>query len=140
METYRKLTSEEFEAALALRIKVFVDEQNVPLEEEHDKFDEQAVHFGIFHGETLVGTGRLLTQGKEAKVGRVAILKGFRGEGLGSKLLELMLAEAKEKGCTECIVDAQLQAIPFYSRLGFVAEGDEFLDGGIPHRRMRLRL
>lgn len=140
MKVYRKLTPEEFERALAIRIKVFVDEQNVPPEEEHDKYDQQAEHFGVFFDGALVGTGRLIRQGQAAKIGRIAILKEFRGQGLGSELIRTMLKTAQAGGIRECIVDAQIKALGFYAQLGFVAEGEDFLDGGIPHRTMRLQL
>lgn len=137
---YRKLTQGEFEQALALRIKVFVDEQNVPLEEEHDKYDELAEHFGVFSNGMLVGTGRLIRREREAKIGRIAILPEYRCRGLGRELIRMMLKKAREGGYTECIVDAQLGALEFYAKLGFVAEGEDFSDGGIPHRKMRLQL
>lgn len=135
----RKLSDQEFEQALKIRIKVFVEEQNVPLEEEHDEYDQQAEHFGIFSGKTMIGTGRLLKQDQTAKIGRIAILEEFRGVGLGSKLIRAMLSAAKTAGSKECVVDAQIQALPFYTGLGFKAEGDNFLDGGIPHLKMRLQ-
>ncbi|HHY16267.1 MAG TPA: GNAT family N-acetyltransferase [Firmicutes bacterium] len=140
MQVYRKLTEQEFEQALAIRIKVFVDEQNVPFEEEHDTFDEKAEHFGIFLDDVLVGTGRLIRQAESAKIGRIALLREFRGQGLGSELIRTMLKAAKAGGSRECTVDAQLGALGFYARLGFIEEGEDFFDGGIPHRTMRRQL
>ncbi len=139
MEVYRKLTAQEFEQALAIRIKVFVDEQNVPLEEEQDKHDLRAEHFGVFLDSVLVGTGRLIRCGKTAKIGRIALLPESRGQGLGSKLIRTMLTAAKAGGSRECRVDAQIGALGFYAQLGFIEEGEDFLDGGIPHRAMRLQ-
>ncbi len=127
LQVYRKLTAQEFEQALAIRIKVFVDEQNVPFEEEHDTFDEKAEHFGIFLDDVLVGTGRLIRQAESAKIGRIALLREFRGgQGLGSELIRTMLKAAKAGGSRECSVDAQLGgALGFYARLGFIEEGGE---------------
>ena len=135
---YRQLTREEFPQALEIRIKVFVEEQNVPLEEEHDCYDMVAQHFGVFLGEQLVGTGRLVLQGQVGKIGRVAILSEFRGRGLGNGLVRTILTTGQRQGLREFVLGAQIQAMNFYANLGFVAEGEVFLDGGIPHRTMRL--
>lgn len=135
---YRQLTREEFPQALEIRIKVFVEEQNVPLEEEHDCYDMVAQHFGVFLGEQLVGTGRLVLQGRVGKIGRVAILSEFRGRGLGNGLVRTILTTGQRQGLREFVLGAQIQAMNFYANLGFVAEGEVFLDGGIPHRTMRL--
>lgn len=135
---YRQLTREEFPQALEIRIKVFVEEQNVPLEEEHDCYDMVAQHFGVFLGEQLVGTGRLVLQGRVGKIGRVAILSEFRGRGLGNGLARTILTTGQKQGLREFVLGAQIQAMNFYANLGFVAEGEVFLDGGIPHRTMRL--
>lgn len=135
---YRQLTREEFPQALEIRIKVFVEEQNVPLEEEHDCYDMVAQHFGVFLGEQLVGTGRLVLQGRVGKIGRVAILSEFRGRGLGNGLVRTILTTGQKQGLREFVLGAQIQAMNFYANLGFVAEGEVFLDGGIPHRTMRL--
>lgn len=138
--TYRSLTNKEFPAALAIRIKVFVEEQHVPLEEEHDSFDQIAQHFGVFQASTLIGTGRLLFEDRVAKIGRIAILKEFRDLGLGRALLQAIIAAGQEQGYQEFVLGSQLQALDFYEKLGFRAEGSIFQDGGIPHRQMRLDL
>lgn len=135
--TYRQLDALEFAQALELRIKVFVDEQKVPLEEENDSSDEKAQHFGVFYEGYLVGTGRLVIQGSEGRIGRIAILPEFRGQGLGSSLISFILETGKSQKIKDFVLGAQLQAIPFYAKLGFKAEGEVFEDGGIPHRTMR---
>ena len=137
--TYRGLQPQEFSAALQIRIEVFVEEQKVPLEEEHDMYDQTAQHFGVFLDERMVGTGRLILMGNIGKIGRVAILREFRGRGLGCALIRTIIDTAKRQGVVEFILDAQIQALDFYQKLGFEAEGDLFLDGGIPHRTMRYR-
>jgi predicted GNAT family N-acyltransferase len=130
------------DACFRIRTVVFVEEQNVPLEEEMDSYDATAVHFLLVTAcdDTPVGTARLLDKEGEAKIGRVAVLKGFRGVGLGLVLMEGVMAEARRLGFREAVLDAQTYAIPFYERLGFAAEGEEFLDAGIPHYRMRREL
>jgi len=135
--TYRELKQYELSQALRIRIEVFVEEQKVPLEEEHDSWDLTAKHFGVFSGDTLVGTGRLVNNDKTGIIGRVAILKSFRGLGLGSGLICHIVQIAKEMQMKEILLGAQVQALNFYERLGFLAEGPLFLDAGIPHRTMR---
>lgn len=136
----RELRPPEEAEAMAIRIKVFVEEQNVPLQEEYDDYDKAARHFGVFLNDLMVGTGRLLVLNGRGKIGRVAILKKYRGRGLGRLLLENIIAAGREQSLREFVIDAQLQAIDFYTGLGFRAEGEVFLDGGLPHRVMRLHL
>jgi predicted GNAT family N-acyltransferase len=85
----------------------------------------------------LLGTGRLLPDGH---VGRMAVLPQARGTGVGSALLAALLQAARARGDREVALSAQTHAIPFYERFGFVAEGEEYDDAGIPHRRMRRAL
>lgn len=134
---YKELRRDEFSQAMKIRIAVFVEEQKVPLEEEHDRNDLTARHFGVFLDGRLVGTGRLIVHRQTGIIGRVAILRDFRGQGLGSGLLRAMIGWAKFQGVVEVTLGAQLQALHFYETLGFKAEGPVFQDGGIPHRTMR---
>lgn len=137
---YRELMPHEFKEALTIRIKVFVEEQHVPIEEEHDSYDQVAQHFGVFLDRAMVGTGRLVTQGQSGKIGRIAILKEFRGQGFGRALIETIITSGENQGLVEFVLGAQLQALDFYEKLGFIPEGAIFLDGGIAHRTMRLRI
>ncbi len=134
---YRELQHGEFSQAMKIRLEVFVEEQQVPLEEEHDSHDLTATHFGVFQGGSLVGTGRLMIQERIGTIGRVAILREFRGLGLGGELIQAMIKHAKDWGVEELLLGAQVQALGFYEKLGFRAEGPVFQDGGIDHRIMR---
>ena len=136
----RLLMPSELWEALTIRIKVFVEEQLVPLEEERDAYDDTALHFGVFVEDKMVGTGRVVLIDKKGKIGRVAILPEYRGFGIGTKLMETILRTCEEQGLTEAFLGAQLQALDFYGKLGFSAEGPIFDDGGIPHRLMRRSL
>ena len=133
-------TSADHEACYDIRKTVFVEEQAVPLELELDEYDDAATHFLLRDGDTPLATARLLDKHGRAKIGRVAVLEGMRGRGLGLLLMRAVLEEARRQGFTEAVLDSQTYAIPFYERLGFVAEGDEFDDAGIPHFLMRGRL
>lgn len=124
----------DFALCFALRWEVFVGEQNVPADEEADEHDATARHFlALYHGEPA-GTARALVKAPGLiKIGRVAVRKPFRKSGIGAALMR-----AVEASCPNAafMLDAQTQALPFYERLGYAAEGDMFTEAGIAHRRM----
>lgn len=133
-------TVAERRTAFALRARVFVDEQGVPSDEEIDERDEtDAEHVLAFRGEEAVGTGRLVPNGRTAKIGRFAVVPSARGRGVGALLVRHCIDMARGRFDT-LILDAQLPVIGFYERFGFVAEGPVFDDAGIAHRRMRISL
>ncbi|MEC8051020.1 MAG: GNAT family N-acetyltransferase [Myxococcota bacterium] len=142
-------TADALEAALELRVRVFVDEQRVPHEEEVDDYDALPEEYvGALHvlssrrGEAL-GTGRLIyakRPDETAKIGRVAVSQSARGLGVGRAVMELLHEEARKRGISEVELGAQLHAIPFYEKLGYQAYGDVFLDANIEHRMMRIDL
>lgn len=120
-----------------IRLEVFVQEQQVPLEEELDARDAQCLHAVAYDADgQAMGTGRLLPDGH---IGRMAVRKAWRGQGVGSLLLNALMDAARRRGDAEVVLDAQLHARPFYARHGFVEEGGTFMDAGIPHRVMRRR-
>lgn len=122
------------DAARPIRYEVFVLEQGVPLEIEWDDMDPLCVHAVAYDEGRAVGTGRLLPDGH---IGRMAVLGTVRGKGVGSALLDALTAQAKARGDKAVILNAQTHAAPFYLRHGFVPEGGEFIEAGIPHLRMR---
>ena len=129
------------EAAFDIRRRVFIEEQEIPEAEEWDDADATATHFLATEAGQPAGTARLIAAGPVAKIGRVAVLPEFRGTGLGHGLMLHILDHARTRGFTASVIEAQVYAIPFYARLGYVAEGPEYDDGsGILHRVMRLAL
>ncbi|WP_456380917.1 GNAT family N-acetyltransferase [Thiolapillus sp.] len=122
------------EALRLVREKVFVEEQQVPVALEWDGLDPQCLHLIAEDADgNPIGTGRLLPDGH---IGRMAVLKEWRGRRVGTKLLHGLMEEGRKKNFATLILAAQLQAIPFYEKAGFHAEGDVFDDAGIPHRNM----
>jgi predicted GNAT family N-acyltransferase len=124
-------------AAFALRREVFVWEQHVPEEIEHDADDMTATHFvAICEGE-VVGTLRLVDYPEHVKIGRVAVRHHFRGRGIARQMIEAAMAHSRQHGRERFYLTAQLDALGLYQRLGFVAFGARFMDAGIPHLAMR---
>ena len=115
-------------------MEVFVVEQKVPEDEERDDWDETARHFLALVDDQPAATARALAKTPGLmKIGRVAVRAPYRGTGLGARLMRAV--EAEYPGAA-LMLDAQLQALNFYAKLGYVPEGPVFDDAGIPHRRM----
>ena len=132
------MTWEEARAeAGPIRFAVFVDEQKVPVEMELDEHDAVCVHVIARDDGRAVGTGRLLPDGH---IGRMAVLKTWRGKGVGAAMLKVLMAAARERGDKEVVLSAQIQALDFYRKHGFASEGPEYPDCGIPHQDMRRKL
>jgi predicted GNAT family N-acyltransferase len=132
------MTWEEARAhAAPIRFSVFVEEQGVPLDIELDEHDAFSIHALAFDEEKAVATGRLLADGH---IGRMAVLKEWRGRGIGSLLLQTLVEKARERGDREVALAAQVHAVPFYRAHGFVEEGAEYLDAGIRHQAMRRQI
>jgi predicted GNAT family N-acyltransferase len=123
--------------ASPIRFTVFVDEQKVPVELELDEFDPLSCHALALAGDEAIGTGRLLPDGH---IGRMAVLAGWRGRGVGALLLQALIDEAQRRGMTRVVLNAQTHALGFYARFGFVPEGEEYEEAGLPHRTMSRRL
>ncbi|MBB3046413.1 putative GNAT family N-acyltransferase [Litorivivens lipolytica] len=124
-------------ALQAIRRQVFVQEQSVPEDLEWDGKDAHAYHWLAFDGERPVGTVRMLQDGH---IGRMAVLKEYRSQGIGEHLLAQALHCAKRLNKREAWLHSQEHAIGFYEKFGFVAYGPTFMDAGIPHRSMRFVL
>ena len=129
----------EQEAIKAIRQQVFIIEQHVPVELEWDEFDTECLHLLVSSNKINdVATARMHTTQSTAHIGRMAVLKPYRQQGIGSLMLETLLEQAGLLGVKEIKLNAQTTAIGFYQRYGFITVGDEFPDAGIPHYKMVL--
>ncbi|WP_020209232.1 GNAT family N-acetyltransferase [Gilvimarinus chinensis] len=131
-----------------LRTEVFIVEQKVPVADEWDGRDDQAWHFGVFADyspapgerltQNLVGCARVIhdvwREQQALHIGRVAIRKDYRSQGLGSALLKHIISWAKPS--LPLFLHAQTNAIEFYRQFDFEIQGEIFLDAGIPHQSM----
>lgn len=131
----------ERERALEIRRQVFINEQEVPEEleiDEHDLPHTPTIHvLAIDHSGNAAGTGRLREYAAGiGKIERVAVLSTARGGGVGRMLMEKLEEEARGQGFHTLKLHAQLQAQPFYERLGYTPHGATFMDAGIEHIAM----
>lgn len=139
-------TEKDMEAILNLRKEVFCEEQGVPLKEEIDVFDDlnhkRSLHIIVTDKGQVVGTLRVVNRTDYVKIGRVAVKKEFRGKGIGTKMVNFIIDACLEENLYNVrnkyfYLESQVDAIPFYEKIGFKAYGEEFDDCGIPHRKMQ---
>ncbi|HXV82647.1 MAG TPA: GNAT family N-acetyltransferase [Candidatus Binatia bacterium] len=131
-------SKKEREKALAIRKRVFVGEQGVPEEIEIDRDDERAIHVLALDSGKAVGTARVVMHHRSAKIGRMAVLRRYRGRGIGTTLLRRAIATARRRGAQKIYLHAQVPVIGFYETMGFRCVGPVFKEAGIPHRKMIL--
>ncbi len=145
VEVFSVTDRARMDEALAVRFPVFVDEQNVPAEEEvddHDRDDPFARHCIVraaLDGEALraIAAGRYYRRDERTvQIGRMAVLRSARGRGLGRAVLDALLADARAQGYARASLNAQDHALAFYEKAGFVAHGPAFDECGIVHRAM----
>lgn len=129
--------NEGLEDGYWVRRKVFIEEQKVPEELEIDEYDKAADHVIVYINNSPVATGRLVAINGEDLFGRIAVLKEYRGRGLGKIVVDNLINRAEEKGIEEVHLHAQLTAKGFYESLGFEAYGEIFDDAGIDHIGMK---
>lgn len=128
--------------AHAIRREVFVDEQQVPAELEHDAADiDRATHALARNRLGLaLATGRWVPQVEDgvpvARIGRMAVRAAMRGSSVGRRVLDALLASARAAGCRQALLHAQASAIGFYRRAGFEPQGERFVEAGIEHLEM----
>lgn len=122
---------------MRIREAVFINEQNVPPEQEWDELDAKATHFLAVDGNYAMGTARLTKESDHcARISRVAVLKDWRGLHIGDEVLRAAIDEANQQNYTTITLTAQKHATKFYKRFGFVETSEEFLEVGIPHVEM----
>ncbi len=138
--------AERMREALAIRTRVFVDEQGVPSDEEideHDRSDPSAAHALVRPdiGATAIGAGRFyVSMPGTVQIGRMAVVPASRGTGVGRALLEALAGEARNRGFHRAHLHAQVHAREFYVKSGFFDDGEQLWDAGILHQPMSREL
>jgi predicted GNAT family N-acyltransferase len=136
-----KAWQEAKQDAYSIRKRVFIEEQGVPEEMELDEFDLNAQHALAYADSECIGTARLVTlAGNRGRIGRMAVLPKYRGQGVGKQLLGALLKVCQSQSIKQIELHAQVTVIPFYEQFGFIAQGDVYDEAGIPHRDMILRI
>jgi predicted GNAT family N-acyltransferase len=128
------------EAALELRREVFCHEQGVPLEADRDGRDGEALHLVAVNDERVVGTCRLVFDGAVARLGRLAVERPRRGQGIGTEVLDAAERAARRAGARRVRLHAQTAALRLYARAGYVERGQRFHEEGIEHVTMEKAL
>jgi len=122
----------------SIREAVFIKEQGVPAELEWDGQDEGCRHaLALSHKGDAIGCGRMLADGH---IGRISVLPQWRKQKVGTAIMEALLNYARTHDYKQVEVDAQTYAVPFYRKFDFVEEGETFMDAGLPHIKMLLKL
>jgi len=119
--------------AKLIRKLVFISEQNIPEQDEWDDLDAISQHFVVYDQSQPIATARLLANNS---VGRVAVLKAYRGQGIGRLIMLEIIAYAQAQKRPNLQLSSQVHAISFYEKLGFSIQGDEYDECGIPHIEM----
>lgn len=133
----RLATASDMPAVFDLRHEVFVVGQDVPEELERDDLDAVSDHAVALVDGVVVGTGRLLPDGT---IGRMAVSASARGRGIGAAVLGVLERRARERGLAAVELHAQVHALGFYDRYGYVPYTEVYLEAGIEHRSMRKEL
>ena len=118
-----------------IRKQVFIIEQNIPEEEGWDDQDMISDHFVVYDQDQPIATARLL---QNNSVGRVAVLKAYRGQGIGRMIMLEIIRQAHQQDRKFLQLSSQVHAISFYEKLGFSIQGDAYDECGIPHIKMQL--
>jgi predicted GNAT family N-acyltransferase len=122
-----------------IREKVFIEEQKVTPQLEWDGLDEEAIHFLAYQDKVAIGCARAIINQNAMQLGRMAVLKEYRDEGIGSALIEKAVTTAKLNQLSTIYISAQCHAIDFYKKFGFEVTSEIYLDAEIPHRDMKLK-
>ena len=128
---------QDHDQLIGIRSQVFVAEQQVPIEEEIDGLDADCIHVAAILDNQWVGTARMLPT---YYIGRMCVLKAYRKQGIGGRMLNYLIDHARQHRVTRLQLNAQVTALSFYQKYGFVADSDIFLDAGIEHKHMTLNL
>ena len=129
----------EFDDVIAIRKKVFIEEQNVPIDIEIDGLDDEAEHVIAYVGEEPIGCARIRFN-TYAKLERIAIVEKYRGSGFGIQLTDFLIEYCKQKNVDEIRLHAQMYTADFYKKLGFLERGKTFFEADIEHIEMYMNI
>lgn len=138
---YITANDNEFDIVKAIRSAVFTNEQGADALSEFDKYDSADMNTNyalMYDCDIPVATARIALTDKGYKIGRIAVLKEYRGKGYGDIIVRSVTQKVFSMGADIVFVDAQNYAVPFYEKIGFKVIGDEIMDRGLPHMPMSI--
>ena len=131
---------DDLKDAFNIRKKVFHDENNIEEELLFDEYDNESIHAIVYNeNQKVVASGRIMFDGENYKLGRIAVLKEERGKMYGDFLVRMLVDKAFITGAEQVIVSAIENAIPFYKKIGFIESGDKYIEEDTPHQLMILK-
>lgn len=128
---FKKLKYPDIRDAISIRTSVFVEEQGYSIKDEFDGLDSKAIHYVGYEDDLPVCTIRIIEEDDHFKFGRIAVLEEHRKKGYGLAMVMYMIDKMNTDKYFK--VSSQVHAIPFYEKLGFVVQGDEYMEDGQPH-------
>jgi len=136
----RHITYDIDDHIVELRNAVFIKEQGISIVDEYEDNEKEYIHLSEFFEDKLVAYARMKVILPIAFVGRVAVCKSFRSRGYGRSIMSFAEDEAKKRGCASVQMHAQIQAQAFYEKIGYIVDGEKFMEAGIPHIKMTRKL
>ncbi len=135
-------SGEPYKDCADIRKEVFCDEQKYPIDAEFDELDSAAPHLVVYKNAVPVGTGRVVyVDENSCHIGRIAVKKAYRKEGIGRAVVEELLRRVKEENISTVTIEAQTHAAGFYEKFGFELLSSEVIyDLHVPHYKMMLDL
>ncbi|AMY05261.1 GNAT family N-acetyltransferase [Staphylococcus condimenti] len=134
-------SKKELNDCFELRKEVFVDEQNVPQENEFDEFEDESTHIIVYDNDKRpLATARYRSYQGKAKIERVVVVKDQRMHGIGRRLMQFIEEAAQKDGFKEAVLNGQIQAQSFYESLGYHPQGEIFIEEEIKHIKMQKQL
>lgn len=135
---FLKCNDSAYAEVQAIRTAVFIKEQGADADCEFDCYESSADFLLLYDSGKAVATSRVIKNEKVYKIGRIAVLKEYRGKGYGAQIARAITEKAFENGADKVYVDAQNYAVPFYEKLGFTVIGEELMDRGLVHTPMMI--
>ena len=135
---YRLFTNTLPKESIDIRYQVFTLEQGFAQEVDLDDHDKESIHILVYDNNKAIATGRMFKESDDTyHIGRIAVIKNYRGLKIGSLILEVFEKKAKELGAKNVVLGSQIDKTEFYIKNGYQKYGDIFDDANYPHVMMR---
>ncbi len=133
---FKWVKNSDYTDCFKIREEVFIKEQNISREDEYDGIDNKCSHIVGYIKNEPVATGRIIVKNNKHYLGRIAVIKKYRGKGYATELIKEMIIYLKRKKVSKVYLSSQLYVKELYEKIGFVTFGDIYLDCNIKHINM----